>query len=132
MRLKKDSSVSITSDLSPLNAYIVPDRHQLHSEDILLQFRGRVFSKIDLRKTSTVLSAKSRPLTATITPLGLMVYNRLPMGLRDAAAVLQCCVSSTLANCSIACHTLMTSLCTARLELSTTAPSAVLDALATK
>ena len=34
-----------------------------------------------------------------MTPLGLMVYNRLPMGLKDAAAVFQKCVSKTLSNC---------------------------------
>ena len=101
---KKDGSMCITSDLSPLNAFVVPDWHPLPLiEDILLQLCGQhVFSKIDLRKGyfHIVLAEKSRPLTATITPLGLMAYNRLPMGLCDAASVFQCCVSHALAKCS--------------------------------
>ena len=101
---KKDGSVRITSDLSPLNAFVMPDWHPLPLiEDILLQLRRQnVFSKIDLRKDyfHIALAEKSRHLTATITPLGLMAYNRLPMGLRDAASVFQRCVSRTLAKCS--------------------------------
>ena len=93
---KKGGGVRITSDLSPLNKYVVPDRHPLPLiEDLLLQLHGqRVFSKIDLRKGyyHILLTKESRPLTATITPLGLMAYNRLPMGLRDAASVFQRCV----------------------------------------
>ena len=100
---KKDGGVRITSDLSPLNKYIVPDRHPLPLiEDILLQLHGQqVFSQIDLLKGyyHIVLAEESRPLTATITPLGLMAYNRLPMGLRDAASVFQRCVAQTLTNC---------------------------------
>lgn len=47
-----------------------------------------------------MLEEESRHLTATVTPLGLMAYNRLPMGLiKDAASAFQKCVSSTLAEC---------------------------------
>ena len=52
---KKDGSVRITSDLSPLNKYIVPDRHPLPLiEDILLQLHGQqVFLKSISSKDTT-------------------------------------------------------------------------------
>lgn len=100
---KKDGGVRITSDLSPLNSHIIPDRHPLPLlEDLLLQLRGAsFFSKIDLRKGyyHIPLHEDSRRFTTTITPLGLMAYNRLPMGLRDAASVFQKCVFETLKTC---------------------------------
>ena len=38
---KKDGGVRITSDLSPLNKYIIPDRHPLpRIEELLLKLRG--------------------------------------------------------------------------------------------
>ena len=84
--------------------FVIPDRHPLPlMEDLLLQLRGmEFFSKIDLRKGyyHILLDEHSRRFTATITPLGLMAYNRLPMGLKDAASVFQKCVSNTLAKCS--------------------------------
>ena len=101
---KKNGSLHITSDLSPINAFVVPDRHPIpFIEGILLQFRDQqVFSKIDLRKSyyHILLSGASSSLTATMTLSGLMAYNRLPMGLHDAASVFQRCVAQTLAKCS--------------------------------
>ena len=49
---KRDGSVCITSDLSSLNRFIVPDRHPLpHISDSFLQLRGaRFLSKLDLTK----------------------------------------------------------------------------------
>ena len=88
---KKDGGVRITSDLAPLNKYIVPDQHPLPCiEEILLQLHGQhVFSKIDLQKGyyHIVLAEESRPLMATIMPLGLMAYNQLPMGLQEAGCL---------------------------------------------
>ena len=101
---KKNGDVRITTDLSPLNDYVVPDRHPLPLiEDLLLKLRGMsVYSKVDLRKGyfHILLDEASRKYTATITPLGLMAYNRLPMGLKDSASVFQKCVSKALSNCS--------------------------------
>ena len=100
---KKDGGVRVTSDLSPLNKFVIPERHPFpHIEDLLLELRGMgYFSKIDLRKGyfHIPLQAHNRHYTATMTPLGLMAYNRLPMRLNDAAAVFQKCVSKTLRNC---------------------------------
>ena len=49
---KKDGGVRVTTDLSPLNKFVIPDRHPLpHIEDLLVKLGGmRWFSKIDLRK----------------------------------------------------------------------------------
>ena len=94
----------MTTDLSPLNKFVIPDRHPLpHIEDLLVKLGGmRWFSKIDLRKGyfHIPLHLDSRRYTATLTPLGLMAYNRLPMGLKDAASAFQKCVSATLMNCN--------------------------------
>ena len=46
------------------------------------------------------LDNKSKCFTATITLLGLMAYNRLAMGLKDAASVFQKSVSRALENCT--------------------------------
>ena len=101
---KKDGGVRITSDLSPLNKYVIPDRHPLpRIEDLFLKLRGMShYLKIDLRKGyyHIELDDKSKRFTATITPLGLMAYNRLPMGLKDAASVFQKSVSRALENCA--------------------------------
>ena len=78
---KKDGGVRITSDLSPLNKFVIPDRHPLpRIEDLFLKLRGqRIFSKLDLQKGyyHIKLDENSRRYTATIKPLGLMAYNRL-------------------------------------------------------
>ena len=85
---KKDGGVRITSDLFPLNKFIIPDRHPLPLIEDLI-------SKLDLRKGyyHIKLDEDSWRYTAIMTPLGLMAYNRLPMGLQDAAAVfLESCI----------------------------------------
>jgi transposase InsO family protein len=101
---KKDGGVRITSDLSSLNEFIVPVRHPLPLiSDIFLQLRdAKFFSKIDIEKAyySIALDEESKKLTATITPLGLMCYNRLPMGMKDSAAVFQKLVSKALSGCN--------------------------------
>ena len=101
---KRDGGVRITSDLSSLNDYIVPVWHPLRLiSDLLLQLRdAKYFSKIDIEKTyyCVALDEASKKLTATITPLGLMCYNRLPMGMKESAAMFQKLVSQTLAGCN--------------------------------
>ena len=100
----KDGGVRITSDLSPLNKYIIPDRYLLpRIEELFLKLRGMShFSKIDLHEGCYYieLEDESKRYTATITLLGLMAYNRLPMGLKDAASVFQKSVSY---NCQSRC-----------------------------
>ena len=98
------NEVRITSDLSPLNQFIVPVRHPHPPvSDSLLQLRGAThYTKLDLKKGffHILLSEQSRPLTATLTPKGLMAYNRLPMGMCDSSAVFIKCVAQTLVGCT--------------------------------
>ncbi len=70
-------------------------------EDLFLQTKGsHYFSKLDLIKGyhNIELHPDSRPLTATLTPLGLRQYHRLPLGLTDAGAVCQKLVHGILAD----------------------------------
>ena len=62
----------------------------------------RYFSKLDLAKAyyHVIFAADSRPLTATCTPWGVFQHSRLPMGLKDSAAVFQQCVEHALAGIS--------------------------------
>lgn len=100
---KSDRNVRITTDLAPLNQYVVPEKYPLpRINDLYLQLQGAtIFSKLDIAKGywHVVLAPESRPFTTTITPYGLFQYKRLPMGLTDAASVFQRLVSQTLAGC---------------------------------
>ncbi len=97
---KKTGAVRITTDLTKLNQFVIPDRFPLpRIKDILLNLSGsRVFSKLDLRKGyfHIPLHKESQHLTTTITPLGLRMYTRLPMGLKDSASAFQKRVQETL------------------------------------
>ena len=98
---KQDGSVRITTDLTQLNIHVIPARHpQPNIRDIhRVSLTGaKFFSRLDLTKAyyHIQLSAASRPLTATITPWGLYQYCRLPMGLKDSAAIFQRCVEQAL------------------------------------
>jgi transposase InsO family protein len=101
---KSDGTVRITTDLSPLNKYVVPERHQLPNiQELFLKLSGmKYYTKLDLKKGyyHIKLAENSQPLTATMTPIGLMAYNRLPMGLKDAASVFQKAVSRVLTTCN--------------------------------
>ncbi|GFR83578.1 RNA-directed DNA polymerase (Reverse transcriptase) domain containing protein [Elysia marginata] len=100
---KPNGEVRITTDLSPLNRFMTPDRFPLpNPKDLFLELRGAtVFSKLDLRKAffHVELAPESRSLTTTLTHQGLRQYCRLPMGLKDTASVCQRLVSQTLAGC---------------------------------
>ena len=100
---KPQGGLRITTDLSPLNRYVVPDRFPLpNPRELFLELRGAaVFSKLDLRKAffHIKLAQESRELTTTLTHQGLRQYTRLPMGLKDSASVCQRLVSQTLAGC---------------------------------
>lgn len=102
--MKPDDNVRVTTDLSPLNSYVVPDRFPLpNPKDLFLELKGaKIFTKLDLRKAfyHIKLAEESRQLTTTITHQGLRQYKRLPMGLKDAASVCQRLVSQTLSDCS--------------------------------
>ncbi len=97
---KPDGTIRVTTDLSRLNTYVVPDRYPVPNiKDMFLQISGaRHFSKIDLKKAyfNVELEEESRDLTTTITPLGLFRYKKLPMGLKDAASAFQRRVSQAL------------------------------------
>ncbi|GFO47389.1 Zf-h2c2 and rve domain containing protein [Plakobranchus ocellatus] len=100
---KPNGDYRITTDLSPLNRYVVPDRFPLpNPNDLFLELRGaNVFTKLDIRKAffHIELAPDSRHLTTTLTHQGLRQYKRLPMGLQDSASVCQRLVSQTLADC---------------------------------
>ena len=100
---KADGGIRVTTDLSPLNKFVIPDRFPLpNPKDLFLELKGAtVFSKLDLRKAffHIELAPESRPLTTTLTHQGLRMYKRLPMGLKDSSSVCQRLVSQTLAGC---------------------------------
>ena len=98
--MKPNGNVRITTDLSPLNAFVIPDRYPLPTpQDIFHKLSDcNVFSRLDLERAyfSIELHPESRPLTATITSEGIFQYRKLPMGLKDSASAFQCCVDQTL------------------------------------
>ena len=102
--MKHDGGIRITTDFTFLNPQIIPTRHPLPNiRDVRVMLSGaRYFSKLDLAKAyyHVILAAESRPLTATCTPWGVFQYRRLPMGLKDSAAVFQQCVERALAGVS--------------------------------
>ena len=97
---KPDGSVQITSDFTNLNPNVVPSVYPLPiCSDIQTKLsHSSIFSTLDLTKYyfNIEISPESRHLTATITPWGLYQYRRLPMGLRDSAAVSQRFISELL------------------------------------
>jgi hypothetical protein len=98
--MRANGQPRITTDLSPLNKFVIPQRYPLPNiKDLFLELNGaKVFSKIDLRRGyyHIELCEESRPLTATLTHWGLYQYKRLPMGLCDSASAFQQAVSSNL------------------------------------
>ena len=100
---KADGGLRVTTDLSPLNNFVIPDRYPLpNPKDLFLELKGaKVFTKLDLRKAffHVELHPDSRHLTTTLTQKGLRQYKRLPMGLTDSASVCQRLVAQTLADC---------------------------------
>ncbi len=70
-------------------------------EDLFLKTKGSCyFSKLDLIKRyhNIELHPDSRPLTATLMPLGLRQYRQLSLGLTDMGAVCQKLVHEMLAD----------------------------------
>ncbi|MCP4536521.1 MAG: RNA-directed DNA polymerase, partial [Chloroflexi bacterium] len=98
---KPDGSPRITTDLSPLNLFVIPDRYPLpRIKELFLELRGAcIFSKLDLRKGyfHVQLAEECRDYMMMITHQGLFRYKRLPMRLTDSGAVLQRPVAQTLA-----------------------------------
>ena len=98
---KESGGVRITTDLSPLNHYVIAEAFPLPAiKDVLPELYGaKVFSKLDFRKGyfHIQLHPDSRPLTTTITSSGLRQYTRLPMGLKESASTFQRLVHQTLA-----------------------------------
>ena len=100
---KPNGGIRVTTDLSPLNNHVIPDRFPLpNMKDLFLELKGaKVFSKLDIRKAffHVALAEESRHLTTTMTHQGLRQYKRLPMGLKDSASVCQRLLSQTLSGC---------------------------------
>ena len=98
--MKRDGGIRLTTDFTPLNSQVTPTRHPLPNiRDVRVLIAGAaVFTKLDLAKAyyHIQVAEASRPLTATLTPWGVFQYRRLPMGLKDAAAVFQRCVDRAL------------------------------------
>ena len=100
---KPNGQIRITTDLTSLNKFVIPDRYPLpNAKDLFLELsRANVYSKLDMKKGyfHVVLDPACRHLTATLTHSGLYQYIRLPMGLKDSASVFQRLVSQTLGDC---------------------------------
>ncbi|MCP4344094.1 MAG: hypothetical protein GY795_01035, partial [Desulfobacterales bacterium] len=99
---KPDGSVRLTGDFSQtINPNIIPSLHPLpRPEDIFRKVQNcKIFSKIDLTKGywHIPLTEDSKPLTAFLTEShGLLMMERLPMGLSDSGAAFQKCVEEKL------------------------------------
>ncbi len=99
--IKPTGEVCTTIDFHLLNQSVVPMRFPLLiPEDLFLQTKGSCyFLKLDLIKGYHYieLHPDSRPLTATLMPLGLHQYCCSPSGLTDVGAVCQKLVHEMLA-----------------------------------
>jgi hypothetical protein len=97
---KPNGDVRITTDLSPLNQYVVPYRYPLPNiKDLLVKLKkAKFYTKLDLKKAffHIPLHPESRPLTATATHQGIMQYKKLPMGLKESTSVFQAAIQETL------------------------------------
>ncbi|MCP3664187.1 MAG: hypothetical protein GY696_17135, partial [Gammaproteobacteria bacterium] len=98
---KGTDEVRICGDMTSLNPWIIPDRHPLpNMKEMFCQLKGaKWFSKLDIRKAywHIELDEESRPLTAFLTKDGLFQWNRLTMGLKDAASAFQKKISQVMA-----------------------------------
>ncbi|MCP4338300.1 MAG: RNA-directed DNA polymerase [Desulfobulbaceae bacterium] len=99
---KSGGAVRLTHDFSQtLNPNITPSLHPLpRPEDIFRKVnKCKFFSKIDLSKAywHIPLTEESKPLTAFLTEShGLLMMERLPMGMSDSGAAFQRCVEEKL------------------------------------
>ena len=98
---KAEGGVRLTTDLKPLNQYVIPETYPIPAiKDVLVELHGaRIFTKLDFRKGffHVLLHPESRHLTTTVTSKGLRQYTRLPMGLKESSSVFQRLVAQTLA-----------------------------------
>ncbi len=85
--MKPTGEVRVTTDFMPLNKSVILSRYPLPLPDKIFQkTRGSSdFSKLDLVKGyhQIELHPESRPLAATLKPLGLCQYKHIPLGLTD-------------------------------------------------
>lgn len=90
---KKDGSLRLCGDYRALNALTIPDRYGIPNlRDFTMELCGKkIFSKIDLRRAyyHIPITEKDREKTAIITPFGLIEYNRMNFGLRNAGQSFQ-------------------------------------------
>ena len=89
---KKDGKIRLCVDLRGPNSQIVAEVHPLPTiSELQAEFRGTVFSRIDLRLAyhQLELDPESRSITAFITHDGLFQYKRVPFGLASSGAAFQ-------------------------------------------
>ncbi|MCP4346888.1 MAG: RNA-directed DNA polymerase, partial [Desulfobacterales bacterium] len=99
---KPDGDARPTVDFSRgINKWVVPSIHPLPCAKDIFQKIGnfKFFSKLDISSAyhHIALDADSQPLTTFISPWhGLLMYNRVPMGLTDSGDAFQKAIDSTL------------------------------------
>jgi hypothetical protein len=99
---KSDPSVlpQWVNNYRQLNRNMIADSHPLPRIDDILNdcTKGKIWATINMTNSffQTRMHPNNIPLTAVSTPFGLFEWMVMPMGLRNAPAIHQCHVSSTL------------------------------------
>ena len=87
------------NDYQMLNTNTVLDAHPLPHVDILSNCtKGKVWSKLDMTNSffQTLVHPDDIHLTAVTTPFGLYKWMAMPMGLKNAPPIHQCCMTAAL------------------------------------
>lgn len=105
---KSSGGVRICCNLADVNKAIIADRYPLPTiDDLGRVFNGsQYFSKLDVRGAylQVSLCSEVRHMMAMVTPLGLVQWTRLPMGLCSAPSCFQKILAQILKGCKGAVH----------------------------